>query len=74
MCPVLNLLSSTYIFGWHNLLKLVESELLLALAHVLPEDLLQPGDVVLSQYTTFTATRFNAIVSRQNRLSIAAVR
>ena len=37
----------SYIFRWHNFLELVQSELLLALPHILPEDLLQPGDVLL---------------------------
>ncbi len=45
----------TYIFGWHNFFKLVQRELLLALAHVLPEDLLQPGDVLLSQDASLPA-------------------
>ena len=37
----------SYIFRWHNFLELVQGELLLPLADVLPEDLLQPGDVLL---------------------------
>ena len=42
----------SYIFRWHNFLELVQSKLLLALAHVLPEDLLQPGDVLLVEYSS----------------------
>ena len=36
----------SYIFGRNNLLELVECELRLALPHVVPEDCLQPLDVV----------------------------
>ena len=36
----------SYIFGRNNLLELVECELCLALPHVVPEDRLQPLDVV----------------------------
>ena len=45
----------SYIFRWHNFLELVQSELLLALPHVLPEDLLQPGDVLLIENSSLPA-------------------
>ena len=47
----------SYIFRWHNFLELVQSELLLALPHVLPEDLLQPGDVLLVENSSLPARR-----------------
>ena len=39
----------SYIFRRNNLLELVECEFCLALAHVVPEDGLQPLDVVLGE-------------------------
>ena len=48
-CTIVNI--HTYIFWWHNFFEFVECELRLALADVLPEDLLQPADVLLIQYT-----------------------
>ena len=45
----------SYIFRWHNFLEFVQRELLLPLAHVLPEDLLQPGDVLLVQNSSLPA-------------------
>ena len=47
----------SYIFRWHNFLELVQSELLLALPHVLPEHLLQPGDVLLVENSSLPARR-----------------
>ena len=47
----------SYIFRWHNFLELVQSELLLPLPHVLPEDLLQPGDVLLVEHASLPATK-----------------
>ena len=47
----------SYIFRWHNFLELVQSELLLALPHVLPEDLLQPGDVLLVEDSSLPTMR-----------------
>ena len=47
----------SYIFRWHNFLELVQSELLLALPHILPEDLLQPGDVLLVENSSLPARR-----------------
>ena len=46
----------SYIFRWHNFLELVQSELLLALPHILPEDLLQPGDVLLVENSSLPAS------------------
>ena len=46
----------SYIFRWHNFLELVQSELLLALPHVLPEHLLQPGDVLLVENSSLPAS------------------
>ena len=40
---------STDIFGRNNLLELLEGELCLPLAHIIPEDCLQPLDVLPSQ-------------------------
>ena len=48
--------SQSYIFRWHNFLELVQSELLLALPHVLPEHLLQPGDVLLVENSSLPAS------------------
>ena len=45
----------SYIFRWHNFLELFQSELLLALPHILPEDLLQPGDVLLIENSSLPA-------------------
>ena len=45
----------SYIFRWHNFLELVQGELLLSLADVLPEDLLQPGDVLLIENSSLPA-------------------
>ena len=47
----------SYIFRWHNFLELVQSELLLALPHILPEHLLQPGDVLLVENSFLPARR-----------------
>ena len=47
----------SYIFRWHNFLELVQSELLLPLPHVLPEHLLQPGDVLLVENSSLPARR-----------------
>ena len=47
----------SYIFRWHNFLELVQSELLLALPNILPEHLLQPGDVLLVENSFLPARR-----------------
>ena len=47
----------SYIFRWHNFLELVQSELLLAFPHILPEHLLQPGNVLLVENSSLPARR-----------------
>ena len=45
----------SHIFGGHNLLELLEVELSLAIAHVVPEDGLQPLDALLGDRPVWAA-------------------
>ena len=58
----------SYIFRWHNFLELVQSELLLALPHILPEHLLQPGDVLLVENPFLPARREEIMMQYGNLL------